>query len=75
MYYINKCRELNHIAFFQWRTKFPSKFSRAEELEELEHKKLMILLWNAKFSTEFNPDQIILTSEESQELDDFHETY
>ena len=34
--YINKCRELYHIAFFQWRLKFPNKLNfNPKILEEL----------------------------------------
>jgi hypothetical protein len=34
--FVNKCRELYQIAFFQWRKKFPHpKFTKMDEIDEL----------------------------------------
>ena len=33
--YINHCRILNQIAFFQWRLLFPNKLTKYNQVEEL----------------------------------------
>ena len=33
--YVNKCREMYQIAFFQWRKKYPTKTTRMELVDEL----------------------------------------
>ena len=35
IFYVNKCRELNYISFFEWRHKFPTKYTNMDELEAL----------------------------------------
>ena len=35
MAFVNKCRELYQIAFFQWRRKHPHKNTKMDEIEEL----------------------------------------
>ena len=74
-FYINKCRELNHIAFFQWRSKFPNKYVNLEEVAELEQKRLMILLWSIHFSANHQPDIKVLTEEEIENLEKFYKKY
>ena len=34
-YYIQKCREIGHVQFFEWRLKFPNDHTNLYELEEL----------------------------------------
>jgi len=55
--------------------RFPGKYTKKDELEELEQKRLMILLWSLRFESEANPDEITLTKQEARQLEDFYSKY
>ena len=75
LYYVAKCREINHIAFFQWRSIFPTKFSEPEQLEHLYRERLALLTLATKSSKDIEKKLKILTAAEQKEITNFYTKY